>query len=93
GRRPVEGPLDVVQFGPAQYAWRDAGAQSRPARSLPPSRFTTSAGALTLPAYSLTVVGWTEAFSSEVASGSREENASRQKIRPPDLMQSGWGSG
>jgi len=58
GRRLVAGPLDVVQFGPAQYAWRDAGAKSRPARSLPPRRFTAAAGALTLPAYSLTVVGW-----------------------------------
>jgi hypothetical protein len=56
--RDVAGPADVVQFSPAQYAWRDAGADSRPTRSDPPDRFTRDAAALVLPGYSVTVVRW-----------------------------------
>ncbi|MBO9707093.1 MAG: discoidin domain-containing protein [Caulobacter sp.] len=57
GWATATGRAQVVQFGPAQYAWRDDGPRSRPARSLPPRRFTVRADApLMLPAYSLTVV-------------------------------------
>jgi len=51
------GPLEVVQYAPAQYAWRAAGDDSRPSRDLPPARYTLAAGQpLVLPAMSLTVV-------------------------------------
>ena len=51
------GPLQVVQYSAAQYAWRAAGDDSRPTRDLPPARFTLAAGRpLVLPAMSLTVV-------------------------------------
>ena len=53
----LTGPLEVFQYSGAQYAWKDAGPQSRPARSLPPEHRTLKGGAaLDLPAYSLTIV-------------------------------------
>ncbi|AHG88449.1 F5/8 type C domain-containing protein [Gemmatirosa kalamazoonensis] len=50
------GPLDVVQFSAAQYAWREDGPNGRPTRSDPPARFRRDADALVLPGYSVTVV-------------------------------------
>jgi hypothetical protein len=51
------GPLTVVQYSGAQYAWRAAGEASRPARDDPPARFTLPPGAaLVAPPMSLTVV-------------------------------------
>jgi hypothetical protein len=58
GRRAAfAGPLSVVQYSPAQYAWLDRGEASRPSRDLPPVRYALPPGrALVLPAMSLTVV-------------------------------------
>ena len=58
GRRGAfAGPLHVVQYSPAQYAWLDRGEASRPSRDLPPARYALPPGrTLTLPAMSLTVV-------------------------------------
>jgi hypothetical protein len=47
----------VVQYSAAQYEWLDLGPNSHPTRDLPPARFhLAGAGALPLPAMSLTVV-------------------------------------
>ncbi len=45
---------NLVQYGPAQYAWKAAGPNGRPIRSFPPvrSRFKS---AITLPPYSMTI--------------------------------------
>jgi hypothetical protein len=57
GQQALAGPLRVVQYSAAQYAWRDRGAASRPVRDLPPAHYELPAGgALVLPAMSLTVV-------------------------------------
>ena len=45
---------NLVQYGPAQYAWRADGPRSHPSRSLPPVR-SAFAGAVTLPPTSATV--------------------------------------
>jgi hypothetical protein len=51
------GPMHVVQYSPAQYAWLDRGEASRPSRDLPPARYELPPGrTLVLPAMSLTVV-------------------------------------
>ena len=51
------GPVDVVQYSSAQYAWLAHGEESHPVKDLPPVRFAVKAGEpLTLPAMSLTVV-------------------------------------
>ncbi|HEY1427438.1 MAG TPA: discoidin domain-containing protein [Caulobacteraceae bacterium] len=56
-RQELGGPLSVVQYSPAQYAWLARGEASHPSRDLPPARFTLAAGrTLVLPALSLTVV-------------------------------------
>jgi len=54
----LHGPASVMQYGPAQYAWQDDGADSHPSRSEPPSKSRLSATslAITLPPESLTVV-------------------------------------
>jgi len=51
------GPVQVVQYGPAQYRWAPGGVGGHPARDLPPARFTLRNGGeiLRLPAWSLTV--------------------------------------
>ena len=51
------GPLQVVQYSPERYSWKDAGPRSRPMKNELPVRFEAQAGAaVALPAYSLTVV-------------------------------------
>jgi hypothetical protein len=51
------GAADIYSYGPAQYAWLDAGEQSRPARSFPPAHSRQPAGeAITLPPQTLAVV-------------------------------------
>jgi hypothetical protein len=51
------GVADAFSYGPAQYAWLDAGKRSRPARSLPPShRRLLASSAIVLPAATLAVV-------------------------------------
>ena len=51
------GPVEVIQFSRAQYAWRDDGSRGHPIRSLPPAQFTREASAsYQLPPYSLTVL-------------------------------------
>ena len=51
------GPLRVVQYSAAEYAWLAKGDDSHPTRDLPPARFELGAGQpLVLPAMSLTVV-------------------------------------
>jgi hypothetical protein len=56
--RPLAGPLDLVQWGAAQYVWRADGAGGAPIRDLPPRRFREPgpATAIALPANSITVV-------------------------------------
>jgi len=58
GRRAAfAGPLRVVQYSAAQYAWLDRGEASRPSRDLPPARYDLPPGRPpVLPAMSLTVV-------------------------------------
>jgi hypothetical protein len=46
----------MLQYGPAQYEWRDNGPASRPLRSLPPARSRFIANQVTLPPDSLTVI-------------------------------------
>lgn len=54
---PLQGPADIFTFGPDQYAWRDAGPDSRPRFSHPPRRARLPAGplVLTLPPYAVQV--------------------------------------
>lgn len=53
----LKGAVEVYQYSGRQYAWKDAGPESRPARSLPPEHRTVKGGGtLDLPAYSLTIV-------------------------------------
>lgn len=55
-RQPLAGALRVVQYSPAQYAWRERGEASRPSRDLPPVRYELASGrAPVLPPMSLTV--------------------------------------
>lgn len=57
--RDWHGPLEVVQYSPRQYAWRDGGPDGRPVRSRPPVRFQARDGlraGISLPPLSLTVV-------------------------------------
>lgn len=56
-RQPLAGPLRVVQYSPAQYAWLERGEASHPSRDLPPIRYElATSAALVLPPMSLTVV-------------------------------------
>jgi hypothetical protein len=51
------GQVQVIQFSPQQYAWRDDGPNGHPIRSLPHAQFTREASAsYQLPPYSLTVL-------------------------------------
>lgn len=53
------GPLDIIQYSPAQYTWSANGAKGHPTRSEPPERFQAPNGlesGITLPAMSLTVI-------------------------------------
>jgi hypothetical protein len=54
----IRGPASFMQYGPAQYAWLDDGADSHPSRSDPPllSHLGGAKLAITLPPDSLTVV-------------------------------------
>ena len=54
----IRGPASFMQYGPAQYAWKDDGADSHPLRSEPPlhSRLSAMPLSITLPPESLTVV-------------------------------------
>lgn len=45
---------NLVQYGPAQYAWKKAGKEGHPIRAFPPVR-STFRGPITLPPYSMTV--------------------------------------
>ena len=56
GGHPAPGPYAVVQYSARDYAWLAAGADSHPTRDDPPHRFTAVGDAITLPAYSVTVV-------------------------------------
>lgn len=50
------GQADISTYGPAQYAWHDAGERSRPSRSLPPvRRRQTAAAPILLPPETLAV--------------------------------------
>jgi hypothetical protein len=52
-----KGPVDVWTYDRTRYAWKDAGEQSRPAKTLPPlKRRQDGARAVVLPPWSLTVV-------------------------------------
>ncbi len=52
------GPVDLFQYGPAQYAWHAAKDEGHPLRSLPPVRRRLAAPPerVTLPPYSLTLL-------------------------------------
>jgi hypothetical protein len=54
----LQGPADLRQYGPAQYAWADEGTASHPLRSEPPTSGSVGLGEMltTLPPQSLTVV-------------------------------------
>jgi hypothetical protein len=56
--RALEGPLEIWQYGTAQYRWLDDGPRGRPVRNLPPSHrvLERGTGPVILPPYSLTVV-------------------------------------
>jgi len=56
--RAMQGPARFMQYGPAQYAWKDDGADSHPLRSDPPrlSRLKGARLSITLPPESLTVI-------------------------------------
>jgi hypothetical protein len=56
--RTLEGPVEVWQYGAAQYRWREDGRRGHPVRDLPPSHrvLHDGTGAVVLPPYSLTVV-------------------------------------
>jgi len=58
GQRGTElhGPFDVIQYGPAQYAWQADGANGHPIRDNPPRQMTVDGGPIDLPAYSITVL-------------------------------------
>jgi hypothetical protein len=53
----LQGPADIYSYGPDQYAWLDAGEQSRPSRDKPPVRRRQPRGSarITLPAATLAV--------------------------------------
>jgi hypothetical protein len=55
---PLSGPGEVWTYGPAQYQWHDAGRESRPNRSLAPTRSALPAGPLhvTVPPDGMAVV-------------------------------------
>jgi hypothetical protein len=56
GWRGAYGTARIVQYSPAQYAWRPDGPHGHPAKDLPPGRFARAADAvIQLPASSLTV--------------------------------------
>jgi hypothetical protein len=55
-RVPFDGRADVYQYSPAQYEWRAAGANGHPIRNKPPVKSVSSAGEVSLPPYSITVV-------------------------------------
>ncbi len=58
-KQPVSfvGPVEVVQFSRAEYAWHADGPNGHPTRSLPPAQFTREASSsYELPPYSLTVL-------------------------------------
>ena len=49
--------LDIVQFSPAQYAWKDDGPNGHPVRSAAPARWRgPGSAAQSLPPYSVTVL-------------------------------------
>ena len=54
----IRGPASFIQYSPAQYAWKDDGADSHPSRSEPPlkSHLGSAHLSITLPPESLTVV-------------------------------------
>lgn len=57
--REYASPVEIVQYGPAQYRWHPNRAQGYASPDLPPVRRTlpaSAARALSLPPYSLTVV-------------------------------------
>ncbi len=56
-RKAFDSPIDVIQFSGAQYQLNSDREQPKPIKSEPPARFTIGpASAVSLPAYSLTVV-------------------------------------
>ena len=51
------GPVELTQYGPAQYQWKAAGPNGKPSRDQPPSiTRLAAAGTFTAPAYSLSVL-------------------------------------
>src|SRR5262245_39646767 len=51
------GQVQIIQFSRQQYAWRAAGPNGYPIRSMPPAQFTSQASAsYELPPYSVTVL-------------------------------------
>jgi hypothetical protein len=64
--------MEVIQYSPERYLWKDDGPRSRPLRNQPPKRFTLPAGqAVDLPAYSLTVVRGAGPASGTLSHGER----------------------
>ena len=55
--KAMRGPVQIYQYGPAQYRWGADGESGHPLRSDAPRSFIADAqGALDLPAYSMTIV-------------------------------------
>jgi hypothetical protein len=56
--RPLAGPIEYWRYGPSQYAWKDAGEDSKPIRDLPPEhgRLARGAAGFALPADTVAVV-------------------------------------
>jgi hypothetical protein len=58
GEQPLSaGMIKITQYSSADYRWLDIGENSHPAKDLPPEHFLVPGDrAISLPAYSLTVV-------------------------------------
>ena len=54
----MRGPMEIIQYGPAQYIWQDSGPESHPVRDDPPARsqLVGDDPTVMLPPESLTVV-------------------------------------
>jgi hypothetical protein len=59
GKTPAA-PWHIVQYGARDFTWLAAGAQSHPTRDDPPRRFVANSDVIALPAYSITVVQFSE---------------------------------
>jgi len=55
--REIPGPVDLIQYGAQQYAWKPQGEEGHPLRNLPPARTRLpDAGRITLPPYSISIL-------------------------------------